>query len=312
MRTIFFGTSDFAVPVLEALHGSGATIPLVVTTPSRPKGRGRHVEPTPIAACAERLGLAVFQPEKINAPEAREQLASGAADLFVVVAYGRILGTALLGMPRLGAVNLHGSLLPRLRGAAPIARAIEQGETSTGVSCQFMVREVDAGDVIGTKAVSILEDETHGELSSRMSRLAAELLLELLPVLERGEAKRTPQDPALATFAPPLRKEEGQVDWKLAALAIRNRVRALSPWPMAHTHVRLGDESVRLTLHRVRVLDDTAKASPGTIVRVGSTIDVAAGDRVVAIERLQRPGKREMSAEEFLRGTRIEKGITLE
>lgn len=312
MRTIFFGTSDFAVPVLEALHESGATIPLVVTTPSRPKGRGRHVEPTPIAASAERLGLVVFQPEKINAPEALERLAAAAADLFVVVAYGRILGTTLLGMPRLGAVNLHGSVLPKLRGAAPIARAIEQGETATGVSCQFMVREVDAGDVIGTKSIAILDDETHGELSSRMSRLAAELLLELLPILARGEAKRTPQDPALATFAPPLRKEEALIDWRSSARAIHNRVRALSPWPMAHTHIRLGEELVRLTLHRVQVLDGHPSATPGTIVRVGSTIDVAAGQGIVAIERLQRPGKREMSAEEFLRGTRIEKGITLE
>jgi methionyl-tRNA formyltransferase len=311
MRIAFLGTSEFAVSVLDALAKSSHEIAIVVSTPPRPKGRGRVLENTPVGSRALDLGLPLFQPEKINADESVARLAATRPDLLVVVAYGQILRERVLTMASRGAVNLHGSLLPKYRGAAPIARAIEHGDTRSGVSLQFMVREVDAGDVIASHAMDLDPNENAAEASVRMSHAAAELLLANLDALERGTAQRTPQDATEATFAPQLRKEEGRIDWNRPAKKVHDHVRAMTPWPGAITEWTLDTEVVRLTIHRTETIEMKSASAPGTVLRSSDRLEVATGSDAIRILRLQRAGKREMDASEFLRGTKLVEGTIL-
>lgn len=312
MNVLFFGTSEFAVPVLEGLLGTGHPVALVVTAPDRPAGRGRRVEAPPIAALARARDLPLFQPEKINAPDALERLRAalgGEPALAVVVAYGQILGRTLLGMFPDRIVNLHGSLLPQLRGAAPIARAIQQGATRTGVSLQHVVREVDAGDVIATAALDIEPGETAGALSARMARLAATLLLGQLDALARGAAPRTAQDAARATHAPPLEKSEGRIPWHKTAAEIVNHVRAMSPWPGAFTEVEIAGVPERIAVRAIAAAEGPhSGAEPGTVVRADDALEIASGDRPLRILRLVRAGKNETDAAAFLRGNALAVG----
>jgi methionyl-tRNA formyltransferase len=312
MRIAFFGTSDFAVTILTALVDHGSRPVIVVTAPTRKSGRGLRIEEPPVATIARERGLTTFQPEKVNAPESRAVIAEPRADLFVVVAYGHVLGATLLAMPARGAVNIHGSLLPRYRGPAPVARAIENGESTTGVTLQFMVREVDAGDVIATRECRILPDDDAGSLSRRLAVLGAELLLEQLGALADGTAARVAQNPQEATYAPLLSKADGRIPWQRGANEVSNFVRAMSPWPGAFSEMGPIEAPQRIVVCRARALGPTSGATrPGEIVAAESELVVATGDGVVRIERLLRPGKREMSDVEFLRGVKLERGAVL-
>jgi methionyl-tRNA formyltransferase len=311
MRSVFLGTSEFAIPALDALVRAGQAPSLVVSAPSKPRGRGRQLLDPPLAARAKELGLPLLQPTKVNDDAAYAAIAAAAPDLLVVVAYGQILRDPLLALPHRGAVNIHGSLLPRWRGAAPIARAIAAGDVETGVSLQFMVRALDAGDVIDETRVAIAPSETAGELAARLAPLGAELLIRNLARLAAGNAPRRPQDESLVTYAKPLAKDEGRLAFDGEGRQLVDRVRAMTPWPAAYTDYRGGesDEPLRLVIGRAEALswpEDSGR--PGDVVAADQRLVVRCGDGAIRLLRLKRAGKREMDDVEFLRGTRLAVG----
>lgn len=314
MRILFLGTSEFAVPVLAGLADTRHELALVVTAPDRPQGRGRRVKSSPVARLATERGLPLFQPERVNAAEAVARLRDTQPDLTVVVAYGQILRQEVLTLSPKGIVNLHGSLLPHLRGAAPIARGIQRGDREGGVTLQHVVREVDAGDVIAASPVRFGDDETAGDAAARISLLARDLLLDNLDALERGDAPRTAQDPERVTHAPPIDKREGRVPWPRTATEVRDHVRAMTPWPSAFTEVKVGERTERLILRAVTVAppDRARAAEPGRVRRVDAELRVATGDGEVVIDRLMRSGRAEMDSAAFLRGFDLPEGTTLE
>ncbi|MBI4881361.1 MAG: methionyl-tRNA formyltransferase [Planctomycetes bacterium] len=313
MRTALFGTSEFAVPALDALAASCHEVCLVVTPPDRPKGRGRKVEPSPVAERARAFSLPLFQPPRINSVESVERLRAAALDLVVVAAYGQILGRTMLALPRKGTVNLHGSVLPAWRGAAPIARAIQAGEEKGGVTLQYVVLEVDAGDVIDVERTEIAADETAGELSARLAVLGARVLLRNIDLIEAGEAPRTPQDHAAATHAPQLEKDEGRIPWEKSAKRVRDHVRAMTPWPAAYTHLpRKGGLPERIIVRRSEVVESGApQVMPGTVIRASDELVVGTGYGSLRILRLLRAGRQEADAASFLRGFPLEEGARL-
>jgi methionyl-tRNA formyltransferase len=304
-RAIFFGTPEFAVPCLRALCEL-ADVVLVVTQPDRPAGRGLKLAPPPVRTFALERGLSVVQPTKVRTPEFAASLRALEADVALVVAYGRILPAAVLQAPRLGCVNVHASLLPGLRGAAPIQWAIVRGEPRTGVCLMQMDEGMDTGPVLSCAALDIGPEETAGELTLRLSQLGAELVGKDLPRYLRGELTPQPQDHARATLAPMLDKEHGRVDFGRSAREVHDLVRGFSPRPGAYTYL----EGQRVKLHRVRVLAAGGiHAQPGEIVRADRhAIEVACGAGVIAIEELQPEGKRRMSAAEFCAGSRLQAG----
>lgn len=300
MRILYFGTSPFAIPALRALLDHGYPVVGVVTQPDRPAGRGGQLTPPPIKPVAEAAGLPVLQPESCRAPEFLETARALAPTLSVVAAYGQFLPDPLRTLPPLGTVNLHGSLLPTYRGAAPIQRAIWNGESTAGVCLMWMVREMDAGDVIACADTPIADDDTGGTLTARLAELTAELLLTWLPAIDSGTAPHLPQDPAGVTFAPIIRKEERAVDWTQPAVAIWRQIRALAPTPTAVTTFR--GQPVKLLM--AHPLDGNADAAPGTILAIRHGLHVVTGDGVLEITHVQPAGKRPMSGEEFRRGSR--------
>ncbi len=309
MRIIYFGTSPFAIPALEMLTSSEHQVVAVVTQPDRPAGRGGKLTSPPVKDCAARLGVPVLQPASCRTPEFLAEMHVLTPDLLVVAAYGQFLPDPLLALAPRGAVNLHGSLLPRLRGAAPIQRAIWSGEPVTGVCLMWMVREMDAGDVIACVETPITPDDTTGALTARLAALSARLLADWLPALESGTAPRQPQDLAAVTFAPPLRKEERLLTWTHPARDLIRHIHALAPSPGATTTFR----------HEpVKVLDATEAPAtaiavtdvPGTILASDPRhgLLVATGDGVLQILLVQPAGKRAMSGADFLRGARPASG----
>jgi methionyl-tRNA formyltransferase len=308
-RAIFFGTPDFAVPCLSALL-EVAEVVLVVTQPDRPRGRGMKLEPPPIKILAEESGVEVIQPKKVRTQAFAQRLRDANADLGVVVAYGRILPTGVLEAPRLGCVNVHASLLPKYRGAAPVHWAIVNGETETGVCLMQMDEGMDTGPVLAVSKTAIGPDETAGELSERLCKMGASLLREQLPLFVRRALTASPQDHDWATLAPLLKKENGQVNWNRTAREIHNLVRGMSPWPGAFSWL----QQQRVKLHRAHVLvEGAARDAPGTIIRADShTIDVACAEGVLAIDELQVEGKRRMAVSEFLAGCRPPGGCRFE
>jgi len=313
-RALFFGTPEFAVSGLQALSEI-ADVTLVITQPDRPKGRGMKLAPPPVKVLAEQLGIPVAQPTKVRTPEFAQSLREQRADVALVIAYGRILPSAVLTAPRLGCVNVHASLLPKLRGAAPIQWAIVRGERETGVCLMAMDEGLDTGPVYARASLDIGRDETSAELSQRLSELGAEIVRSELPRVLSGELTPEPQDHARATLAPILSKQDGEVNWTLPARALHDLVRGFAPWPSAytwlddpHTHAR-----TRLKLHRTRVLDETrAHAQPGELVAVGRDgIQVACGAGTLNVLELQLEGSRRMSAAEFLVGHRLAPGARL-
>jgi len=315
MRLILVGTGPFGVPAFSRLYETGHQIVAVVTSPVRPVGRVRAgQQPTsPVRQLAEERATPVFDPENINSPEACRHLAELKCDLLVVCDYGQILSADALGSTRLGGVNLHGSLLPKYRGAAPIAWAIYHGETETGVSVIHMTPQVDAGPVIAQARVAIDPDETAGQLEQRLAQLGAPLLCEAIEQLAAGTATPIEQAPALASKAPRLKKSDGLIDWSRTASEIKNHVRAMNPWPKTYTYWHRGRKGpVRIIVERVRPLENHPLKEPGIVVRCeNGELAVSCKDGAVAIELLQPAGKRLMSAEEFLRGYPIQVGDRL-
>jgi methionyl-tRNA formyltransferase len=291
------GTSDFAVPALEALHKAGYPISLVVTQPDRPAGRGLDLKPSPVKKKALELGLPLFQPEKVRTPEAVETLQKTQADLGVVAAYGQILPASVLQIPKTACLNIHGSILPKYRGAAPIHYAIIQGETQTGVTLMYMNEKMDEGDVLLVEKTPIGPEETTGEVHDRLAQLGAKGLLEAVHLLEEGKAPRVPQDPSKATYAPSIKREFCRLNWNAPASQVHDRVRGLSPWPVAKTSWK----GLELKVHRA--VQAAPKGPAGEVLEITKEgVLVGAGEGSVRLLEIQPPGKKKMSAFDFTLG----------
>ena len=298
------------MPALRRLHRSSHEVVRVVTRPPR----GRQAEAPPVQVAAEQLGLPVWQPETINSDAACAELLACRPELLVVCDYGEILKPAALAVAPSGGVNLHGSLLPKYRGAAPVQWAVLNGDAETGNTVIQMTPGLDAGPCLGVQRTAIEPDETAGELEARLAEQGAGLLLSVVDALAAGAATPAPQDRRQASKAPRLLKEDGQIDWSRSAAAIKNQVRALDPWPRAFTHwQRAGGEPLRLIVHRVALADAPAAgaAAPGTIIEAGPRLVVASGDGAVEILAIQPSGKRLMNAGELLRGYPLARGDRL-
>jgi methionyl-tRNA formyltransferase len=310
MRIVFFGSPDFALPSLEALIASPHDVVAVVSQPDRPAGRGHAATPPPVKRLALEHGLPVLQPEKVSEPEPVEALRELRPDLFIVAAYGQILRQRLLDVPPLGVLNVHASLLPRWRGASPIATAILAGDEVTGVTLMQMVRALDAGPMIARVEMPISPHDTTGTLEPRLAAAGATLLTESLDAWVDGRLPSTPQDEALVTYAPQLTRADALLDWSQPAVELWRRVRAFNPWPVAHTQWR-GEE---LRIHEAWPLVHDSGELPGTVLPPATlppeaedpqtTFAVATGSGSLAVRRLQRPGKRALNGDEFLRGQR--------
>jgi methionyl-tRNA formyltransferase len=311
-RIIMFGTGDFALPTFASLIETGHAIVALVTQPDRPQGRKQELVPSRIKQAAEARAILVEQPEDVNAPDSLERIQALDPDLFVTAAYGQILSAALLSIPRLGGINLHGSLLPAYRGAAPVARAIQNGETETGVTVILMTPRIDAGGMIAITRTPIGPNETAGELEERLARLGAPLIRKVVTALTEGRATYLPQDKTKVTKAPKLRKEDGVIDWSQSAQTVHNLVRAMQPWPVASTtwHPRVGrstGEPLRLIVHKTAVVDIEGAAGEVLVASPDSLI-VAAGEGGVAVKVVQVPGKKAAPVADFLRGHRVQPG----
>lgn len=305
------GTGTFALPTFQALLKSSHQIVGLFTQPDR-TGRGHHHHPHPMKEHAVEHGVPVFQPDNINLSESLESLTDLNADIAVVAAYGQILSAKLLSIPRLGAVNLHASLLPRHRGAAPIQYAIWSGDTETGV-CIFQIEpKLDAGRILATVRTPIEPTETSGELHERLAALAVPLALQTLAEIEAGHVQGQLQDPALVTRAPRLTKLDGLIEWSQSARQIECQIRAMQPWPKASTSLSHAGENTRLILLKASVLeqpDGTPPQAAGTVVAVDSAeCLVQTGEGLLSIEQLQAPGKRPMSIRDFLCGHAVQVG----
>lgn len=309
MRIVFMGSGEVGCPALRALAGGagGDQLVGVVTQPDRPAGRGRKPEPCPVGRIAKEIGAPVLTPERVREATAMAAIAAWRPDVIVVAAYGQFLPRALLDLPPRGAINIHPSLLPRYRGAAPIQWAIANGERVTGVSIIFLTEHMDAGDIIFSEPLEIRDDDTAVTLTPRLAELGARLLLRALDALRTGAPPRTPQDESLATFAPKLKKEDGRIDWRRPAVEIRNRIRGFQPWPGAFF------EWPRRGL-TVRVLSAAAEAdvggnAPGQVIAAGGGgLCVATGAGAVRLLELQPEGRRAMPAAAFCAGYKPEIG----
>jgi methionyl-tRNA formyltransferase len=312
MRLLMMGTGPFAVPTFEQLYSSRHEVLALVTRPARVLHGKSAAEANPMRELAMALGTRVHDPESVNAPAARAVLASYRPDLFVVCDYGQILSSHTLEIAAHGGINLHASLLPKYRGAAPIQWAVYYGETETGVTVIHMTPRLDAGPAIVQVKTPIGADETAAELEPRLAALGAPAVIAAIEAIESGTARPIPQDPAQATKAPRLTKDLGAVDWSRSAAAIHNQVRALVPWPKTHTNwLRERGEPLRLILDAVHVESGTGAAEPGTVIEAGDDrLRVATGEGVLAIDRIQPAGKRAVTAAEFLRGYGVQAGQT--
>ena len=305
-RIVFFGTPDFAVPTLAALVEAGRRPVRVVTQPARPVGRGQKLQDPPVAAWARGRGLPVAQPEKVRDPAFLAEMKALAPDVAVVVAFGQIFPRDLLALPRLGCVNVHASLLPRWRGAAPIQAAIAAGDARTGVTTMLMEAGLDTGPMLLEEETEIGPDETAEELSRRLAEMGGRLLVRTLERLERGDLESRPQDSAAATYAPRLTREDGRVDWTRPAQETANRLRAFTPWP--GQSAMLGGEPVKLV--RVEVLQESSDEVPGTFLgmRDGRLAVVCGGGSVLGLAELQRPGRKPLKGADFANGERLQVG----
>ena len=296
MKIIFAGTPEFAVPALQMLLDSEYQVVGVYTQPDRPAGRGRKLQPGPVKELALSAGLPVFQPENLKADADIAQLKALDADLMVVVAYGLILTQTVLDIPKLGCINIHGSLLPRWRGAAPINRAIMAGDQETGVTIMNVVKQLDAGDMLYKLACTIGQHETASELHDRMMVMGAEGLRETLALLQAGKLEPEPQDEALVTYAHKLDKSEAQLDWTQAASVLARQVRGLNAWPVAQTVL---DGKV-LRVWQAEEVEGVTGAKPGVILNDRKYMDVATGEGVLRLLEVQMPGKKRMDVTAFL------------
>lgn len=305
MKIVFFGTSAFSAKVLSRLIEHSYQIVAVVTRPDRSKGRNLKTSFPPVKETALKLNpdLPVFQPEKASAPEFASTLKTFKADLFVVVAYGEIIKKNLLEMPKLGCINIHASLLPKFRGAAPMQRCLMEGEKETGISIIEMSPQMDAGDILAIQAIPIPEEMNFGELESALCDLSVKLLFNVIRQYEKGEVVKTPQNHLLATFAPKISSEEEKIDWKNSAATIHNKIRALSPFPGAWTSIKIGSETKRLKIKKSKIMEGLSGATPGSILSFGKDgWIVACGNDSLRLIEVQLEGKKTMSAGECIRG----------
>ena len=309
MRIVYMGTPDFAVPALEKIVSCGWDVPLVVTKPDRPASRGHKIQQCDVKKKALELGLAVESPEKVkNNPEFAARLREIAPDFIVVAAYGKILPKEILDIPAYGCINIHCSLLPKYRGAAPIQRSVLAADPESGVTIMYMAEECDAGDMLAQRAIPIA-GKTSEQVFDELSVLGADLLVECLPKIVSGELKGVPQDASLATHAAMIAKEEGQIDWDRSAKALESHVLGMYSWPIAFTS--LNGEVFKI--HAAKAADRRTKAAPGTVVSSGKEgIGVACGDGgVLLLTKVQLPGKKAMDASAFLLGHTVETGTVL-
>lgn len=297
MKIIFAGTPEFAVPTLQMLLDSEHEVCAVYTQPDRPAGRGRKLHPSPVKELALEAGVPVFQPNTLKTDEDLRQIASLNADLMVVVAYGVILTQAVLDVPHLGCINVHGSLLPRWRGAAPIQRAIMAGDEKTGVTIMRMVRKLDAGDMLHKEECLIGPDDTASDLHDKLAQLGAVGLAKVLEPIKAGTVRAEKQDEALVTYAEKLEKSEAVLDWTQPAEHLARKVRGLNAWPVAQTLYR-GEV---LRIWRAEAINaDTAGAEPGRVRCVNKTLDVVTGKGVLRLHEVQLPGGKRMDVQAFL------------
>ena len=305
MRVVFMGTPDFAACSLRRLIAEQFEIVGVFTQPDKPRNRGMKLQPSDVKLAALEDGLPVYQPASLRNEEAYQLLADLKPDLLAVVAYGKLLPDEILALPKFGAVNVHGSLLPRYRGAAPIQWAVLNGDSETGVSTMYLSHDMDAGDIIYTEKTAIGEQETSGELFDRLADMGAGLLVKTLRAIERGDAPRTPQDHAAATYTRPLTKEMCPIDWNLSAREIVKHVCGLLPWPVATTEL----QGTLFKIFRVEAAQPT-HASPGTVIAADKHgICVACGqNESIRIVELQAPGKKRMRAGDYLLGHKLQVG----
>ena len=302
------GTPQFAVPSLEALIEAGHEVLAVYTQPDRPKGRGGQVAMSPVKLCAQAHQVPVLQPERVRRPESQAHLQSLAADIMVVVGYGQLIPQSIIDMPRLGIVNVHASLLPKYRGAAPIQWAVANGETITGVTTMRIDAGLDTGEMLLKQATAIGEEENSLELGSRLSQIGAQILVKTLADLEAGNLQPEPQNHAEATFAPILKKEDGAIDWTLSAEVIHNRGRGLLPWPGIYSTFR----GHLFHIWKTKKAYDRSSGSPGTIHAEDRRLFVGCGQgTTLELVEVQLEGRKRISADAFLNGQRLTSEETL-
>lgn len=308
MKVLFMGTPDFAVDALEALIQSEHEVVGVVTQPDKPKGRGKEMQFPPVKECAVKYNIPVFQPAKVKTPEGVETLRSFGADIFVVAAFGQILSKEILDMPKYGCINIHASLLPKYRGAAPIQWAVIDGEKQSGVTIQQMNEGIDTGDILLKAVVDLDPKETGESLYEKLSKTGAELILQVLPMIEAGTVKPEKQDDSLSTHAGKLSKALGCIDWNKSAVEIERLIRGLNSWPSAYTSFK----GKTLKIWEADVVKNRAAGEPGSVAAVTKTdITVNAGEGQLLLKSIQLEGKKRMEVKDFLLGYKVENGEKL-
>lgn len=305
---VFMGTPAFAVPALKALARSRHRVSLVVTQPDRPGGRGRKVIPPAVKEAAVNLGLPVIQPESIKTDDVLAEIAARRPDLFVVVAFGRLLPKKLLDLPARGAVNIHASLLPAYRGPAPIQWAIINGDNQTGVTTMFMDEGLDTGNILLSAKTDIQPEDTAAALHDRLAVLGAQLIIDTLALFERGKVRSIPQDHSRASYAPLLKKADGRIDWNRSAASLAAFINGMTPWPGAFTF----HETRRLKIFRARPLTGETDQPPGTVVKgFPDELRIAAGEGVLAVLEIQGASGKRLPVADFLRGYDLPPGSVL-
>ena len=315
LKIIFMGTADFGAPVLERLANSKENKVMVITQPDRPQGRGRKISPTPIKKVALDKGLEVFQPENINDEQSIKRMKEFSPDIILVVAYGQILSNHILNIPEKGCINIHGSLLPKYRGAAPINRAVINGEKEAGITFMFMDEKIDAGDIIFQEKIDISSEETYGELYYRLSALSAETLPKLLEKIKSGKIERISQNIEEVTFARKMNKEEGKIEWRDKGEKVYNLMRGTTPYPGAFTYY----QGKKLKITRARFLSDyqnetnAISPNPGSVIKIekDSILISTGGKGIIRILKLIPAGSKELTAEQFVNGYKIKIGDRL-
>lgn len=309
MRVIFFGTPECAVPYLEAIQGAGGELVGVITQPDKPRGRSKELCPPPVKEAAAALQVCLLQPLNCRDAAFLQQLADLEPDILLVVAFGRILCPTLLTIPKVAALNVHYSLLPAFRGAAPVQHALLAGLAETGVTLQHVAEELDAGDIVAQATLLINDEDTTATLTQRLTKLGCDLVTQHLPAIMTGTAPRRPQDHAQVTLAPRLTKEDGVLDWSRSAQELFNQIRAVTPWPGAQTCLR----GQKLLIRQARIVSGELEGEPGTIVEVTKDRGpvVAAIDGALELQMVQPQGKRAMTGAEYARGARLALGESL-
>ncbi|MCR5209024.1 MAG: methionyl-tRNA formyltransferase [Lachnospiraceae bacterium] len=316
MKIVYMGTPDFAVGPLESIIKAGHEVSAVVTQPDRAKGRSKELQMCPVKECAVKYGIPVFQPERIKRPEAVEELKKYPADIYVVAAFGQILSQEILDIPKYGCVNIHASLLPEYRGAAPIQRVILDGKEKTGVTIMQMDKGLDTGDILMQEEIEISPDETGGSLFDKLAGLGAELIVKALPLIEKGDLTPVKQDDSQSSYAAMFSKEDGWIEWGGTAAAIERQVRGCAPWPSAYTSI--GGRNLKIWKSCISELPDEVRKSaeaellPGTVVISGKDkMFVMCGDSSLEILEVQLEGKKRMPVKDFLLGYHIDAGTRL-